>query len=159
MFVLDKKFWNNKHVKSTYVTELKEVWVTHKQNLINFFLPTEKTCLVVISSWRDIRKKSCGAFHHQGILNKLLNVNIYWLSCRYSNWRDIKSSLHLNILYLVLKLHQPSYFNFDWPAKEFPLLKLENIIRKQFNCCGITYITNSQSRLTSLQTGGKKMFY
>ena len=53
-----------------------------QEKLDYLFFKRKTTRQIVVSRWLGVRKKSCGVFHHQGILNKFLNVNIYQLSCR-----------------------------------------------------------------------------
>ena len=50
-----------------------------QEKLDYLFFKRKTTRQIVVSRWLGVRKKSCGVFHHQGILNKFLNVNIYQL--------------------------------------------------------------------------------
>lgn len=125
---------------SKYVKPNKRYWdprsMSNTQEKRDYlFFKRKTTRQIVVSRWWGVRKKSCGVFHHQGILNKFLNVNIYQLSCRLSNCRNIKLSLYLNILYLVMELHQPSYFNFF------------NNLRRNFFCLNLKLLFADNSML------------
>lgn len=77
--------WNLETAK--YVKPNKRYWDPRstgntQEKLDYLFFKRKTTRQIVVSRWLGVRKKSCGVFHHQGILNKFLNVNIYQLSCR-----------------------------------------------------------------------------